>query len=123
MPFSKNSFLRMLVLCRICLYGGIGEELTGYGKVEHKATLYGEHVVGDPHAHAVDLVFPRPSHGSPESKPYEPGFNLAEGVLLPLIRSAIAQRVGTFHELPYAGWPEIIYAAELLRNQPVALPR
>ena len=46
--------------------------------------------------------------GSPQAKLYQPSIDLSEGVLLPLIRSALAECVGTFHELPHAGRAEII---------------
>ena len=53
-------------------------------------------------------------HGSPQAKLYQPSIDLSEGVLLPLIRSVLAERVETFHELPHAGRAEIIHVAEFL---------
>ena len=38
----------------------------------------------------------------------DPSVNLPEGVLLPLIRGATAEQVGTLHKFPDARWSEVL---------------
>ena len=93
------------------------------GEVENKAAFYAENLVDYSHVHVVELVFRHRRHESPQAKFSEPSVNLSESVLLPLILTSVAERLGSLHEVTHTRRPEIIYVTKFFGDKTVAFTR
>lgn len=56
----------------------------------------------------------------PHGKCAQPGIDLSEGILLPLLRAAIPEHLGILHEATHACRAEPIHGIELAGDEPIA---